>query len=183
MKKFTLTIAAALLAAPLAFADNCATSSSAGKAKKAEATMTSASTTSEKSIVETAITTEGFTTLVAAVKAAGLVDALSGEGPFTVFAPTDEAFAAIPEAKLKALLADTEALTKVLTYHVIAGNVKAADVVKLDKAETLNGASVTIKTADDKVMIDGAKVVAADIACSNGTIHVIDKVILPENLN
>jgi uncharacterized surface protein with fasciclin (FAS1) repeats len=183
MKKFTLIIAAALLAAPLAYADHCTPEHREAKADKAEATMTSAKAKAEKSIVETASTTDGFSTLVTAVKAAGLVDALSGDGPFTVFAPTDEAFAAIPEAKLKALLADKEALTKVLTYHVVAGNVKAADVVKLDKAETLNGQSVTIKAADDKVMVDGANVVATDIACSNGTIHVIDKVILPENLN
>jgi len=182
MKKFTLTIAAALLAAPLAFADHCTPEHRQGKVDKAEATMTSASTKAEKSIVETAIGNEDFSTLVAAVKAADLVEALSGEGPFTVFAPTNEAFAAIPEDKLKALLADKETLTKILTYHVVSGNVMAADVVKLDKAQTLNGESVMVKTADGKVMIDGANVVATDIACSNGVIHVIDKVILPKNL-
>lgn len=182
MKKLTLTIAAALLAAPMAFAGTGCSSDSNAKVEKASAAMVAAQVKAEKSIVETAIGNEDFSTLVAAVKAADLVEALSGEGPFTVFAPTNEAFAAIPEAKLKALLADKQALTKILTYHVVSGNVMAADVVKLDKAQTLNGESVMVKTADGKVMIDGANVVATDIACSNGVIHVIDKVILPKNL-
>jgi uncharacterized surface protein with fasciclin (FAS1) repeats len=131
-------------------------------------------------IVETAVSAGSFNTLVAAVKAAGLVETLSGEGPFTVFAPTDEAFAQIPEDQLNALLADKEALTAVLTYHVVAGKVMAADVVKLDSAETVNGQDVSVMVRDGKVMIDGAQVTTADINTSNGVIHVIDKVILPE---
>lgn len=131
-------------------------------------------------IVETAINAGSFNTLVAAVKAAGLVETLSGDGPFTVFAPTDEAFAEIPEADLEALLADKEALTAVLTYHVVAGSVYAKDVVSLSSAETLNGQSVSIKVSDGKVMIDGATVVTTDIETTNGIIHVIDQVILPK---
>ena len=131
-------------------------------------------------IVETAVSAGSFNTLVAAVQAAGLVETLSGDGPFTVFAPTDEAFAEIPEDQLNALLADKEALTAVLTYHVVAGKVMAEDVVKLDSAETVNGQSVSVMVEDGKVMIDGAEVITADISTSNGVIHVIDKVILPE---
>ena len=131
-------------------------------------------------IVETAVGAGSFNTLVAAVKAAGLVETLSGEGPFTVFAPTDEAFAQIPADQLNALLADKEALTAVLTYHVVAGRVMAEDVVKLSSATTVNGQDVEIKVMDGKVMIDGAQVTTADIDTSNGVIHVIDKVILPK---
>lgn len=131
-------------------------------------------------IVETAIGAGSFNTLVTAVKAAGLVETLSGEGPFTVFAPTDEAFAQIPEDQLNALLADKEALTDVLTYHVVSGKVMAEDVVKLSSAETVNGQSVEIKVMDGKVMVDGAQVVTADVEASNGVIHVINQVILPE---
>ena len=130
-------------------------------------------------IVEVAISAGSFNTLVAALQAAGLVEVLSGEGPFTVFAPTDEAFAQIPEADLNALLADKEALTAVLTYHVVAGRVLAKDVVNLTSAQTVNGQSVEISVKDGKVMVDGATVVATDIEATNGVIHVIDKVILP----
>lgn len=137
-------------------------------------------TKSEKNIVETAVAAGNFTTLVAAVKAAGLVDALSGEGPFTVFAPTDEAFAKLPEGTLESLLKDKDKLTAILTYHVVDGKVMAKDVVGLNKAATLNGQDVKIAVKDDKVMIDNAQVVATDIACSNGVIHVIDNVILPQ---
>jgi uncharacterized surface protein with fasciclin (FAS1) repeats len=131
-------------------------------------------------IVETAISAGSFNTLVAALKAAGLVETLSGPGPFTVFAPTDEAFAQIPADQLNALLADKEALTAVLTYHVVAGKVMAEDVVKLSSATTVNGQDVEIKVMDGKVMIDGAQVTTADIDTTNGVIHVIDKVILPK---
>lgn len=130
-------------------------------------------------IVEVAVSAGSFNTLVAAVQAAGLVETLSGEGPFTVFAPTDEAFAEIPAEQLEALLADKEALTAVLTYHVVAGKVMASDVVELTSAETVNGESVDIKVWDGKVMIDDAQVVTTDIEASNGVIHVINKVILP----
>jgi uncharacterized surface protein with fasciclin (FAS1) repeats len=135
---------------------------------------------SAMNIVETAISAGSFNTLVAAVKAAGLVETLSGDGPFTVFAPTDEAFAQIPQDRLNALLADKEALIAVLTYHVIAGKVMAEDVVGLSSAETVNGQRVDIKVMDGKVMIDGAQVITADVEATNGVIHVINKVILPE---
>jgi uncharacterized surface protein with fasciclin (FAS1) repeats len=138
------------------------------------------STMPEKNIVETAVSAGSFTTLVAAVQAAGLVDVLSGEGPFTVFAPTDEAFAKLPEGTIDALLADKEKLTAILTYHVVPGAVMAADVVKLSSAETVQGSSLTIKT-DDGVMVDNAKVVTTDIEASNGVIHVIDTVLMPSN--
>jgi uncharacterized surface protein with fasciclin (FAS1) repeats len=135
---------------------------------------------SEMNIVETAVAAGSFNTLVTALKAAGLVETLSGEGPFTVFAPTDEAFAEIPEDQLNALLADKEALTAVLTYHVVAGKVMAEDVVKLSSATTVNGQDVEIKVMDGKVMIDDAQVTTADIDTTNGVIHVVNKVILPD---
>jgi len=131
-------------------------------------------------IVETASAHGSFNTLVAAVKAAGLVETLSGEGPFTVFAPTDEAFAAIPKAELESLLADKEALTAVLTYHVVPGRVTAADVSGLRSATTLQGQSVQVKVGQEGVMIDGATVIVADVEATNGVIHVIDRVILPD---
>ncbi|MDJ0786142.1 MAG: fasciclin domain-containing protein [Myxococcota bacterium] len=130
-------------------------------------------------IVDTAVAAGSFDTLVAAVKAAELVDTLKGDGPFTVFAPTDEAFAKIPKADLDALLADKEKLTAVLTYHVVPGKVMASDVVGLDSAKTVQGQSVSID-ASDGVTVDGAKVVQTDIETSNGVIHVIDTVILPK---
>ena len=133
-----------------------------------------------QTVIEIAASAGSFNTLVAAVQAAGLVETLSSDGPFTVFAPTDEAFAEIPEADLQALLADEEALTAVLTYHVVAGKVMASDVVGLDFAETVNGQSVDIKVRDGKVMIDEAQVVTTDIEASNGVIHVINKVIFPD---
>ena len=120
-----------------------------------------------------------FTTLVTALQAADLVETLQGPGPFTVFAPTDEAFAKVPAADLEALLADKEKLRAVLTYHVVSGKVMAADVVKLDSAKTVQGGEVTID-ARDGVRVDGAKVVSADVPASNGVIHVIDTVILPQ---
>ena len=135
-------------------------------------------------IVEVAVEAGSFTTLVAAVEAAGLVETLSGEGPFTVFAPTDEAFAAALDAlglTAEELLADTELLTSVLTYHVVAGAVPAADVVTLDgeSVATVNGAEVAISVDGDTVMVNEATVVAVDVAASNGVIHVIDSVLLP----
>ncbi len=130
-------------------------------------------------IVDTAVEAGSFNTLVTAVKEAGLVETLKGEGPFTVFAPTDEAFAKLPEEQLDALLADKEALTAVLTYHVVPGKVMAADVVKLSSAETVQGQAIAIDTTDG-VKVNGASVVKTDIVTSNGVIHVIDAVILPE---
>ena len=137
----------------------------------------------EKSdIVDTAVSAGKFSTLVAAVKAAGLVETLKGEGPFTVFAPTDEAFSKIPAATIAELLKpeNKAKLAAILTYHVVSGRVTAADVVKLNSAKTVNGQSVTIKSASGKVTIDGANVVMADVDCKNGVVHVIDAVIMPQ---
>jgi uncharacterized surface protein with fasciclin (FAS1) repeats len=133
-------------------------------------------------IVDTAVAAGSFKTLAAALGAAGLVDALKGEGPFTVFAPTDEAFAKLPKGTVEDLLKpeNKDKLVAILKYHVVAGNVMAADVVKVKSAKTLQGSEVTVKVAGDAVMIDGAKVIKTDIKCSNGVIHVIDSVILPK---
>jgi len=131
-------------------------------------------------IVDTAVADGRFTTLVAAVEAAGLVDALKGEGPLTVFAPTDDAFAALPEGTVEALLADIPALTNILLYHVVDGKVMADSVVELNQAMTLLGQYVDIQVMDGKVMVDGAQVIITDIETANGVIHVIDAVILPE---
>ena len=135
-----------------------------------------------KDIVDTAVAAGSFKTLTTALNAAGLVETLKGRGPFTVFAPTDEAFAKLPAGTVDSLLKpeNKQKLTSILTYHVVAGNVKAADVVKLSSAKTLNGQSVMIKTLGGKVFINGATVVKADIATTNGTIHVIDTVLLPK---
>ena len=131
-----------------------------------------------KDIVDTAVAAGSFKTLAAALQAAGLVETLKGKGPFTVFAPTDEAFAKIPKADLDALLKDKAKLTSVLTYHVVAGSVMASDVVKLKEAKTVQGQSVKID-ATNGVKVDGANVVKADVVASNGVIHVIDSVIFP----
>lgn len=137
----------------------------------------------DKDIVDTAVGAGSFKTLVAAVKAAGLVDTLKGEGPFTVMAPTDEAFAKLPEGTVESLLKpeNKDKLIAVLTYHVIPAKAMAADVVKLDgkKVKTVQGSEATIKLDGGSVMIDKAKVVKTDIVCKNGVIHVIDAVILP----
>jgi uncharacterized surface protein with fasciclin (FAS1) repeats len=130
-------------------------------------------------IVDTAKSAGTFDTLVTAVEAAGLVDTLKGTGPFTVFAPTDAAFAKIPKAKLDALLKDKAALAKVLTYHVVSGKVMAADV-KPGKVKTVEGASLTIKAKGGKVMVEKAHVTKTDIAADNGVIHVIDTVLMPK---
>ncbi len=134
-----------------------------------------------KNIVETAVSAGQFTTLAAALDAAGLVETLEGEGPFTVFAPTDAAFAKLPEGTIETLLKpeNRDQLVAILTYHVVPGKVKAAQVVGLDKAKTVNGAEVKITVADNGVRVDDANVVKTDIAASNGVIHVIDTVILP----
>ena len=135
-----------------------------------------------KDIVATAVAAGKFKTLAAALKAAGLIKTLKGEGPFTVFAPTDQAFKKLPAGTVEDLLKpeNKEKLTAILTYHVVPGKVMAKDVVKLDKAKTVQGSEVTIKTEGKKVMVDNATVVAADIICGNGVVHVIDSVILPK---
>jgi uncharacterized surface protein with fasciclin (FAS1) repeats len=129
-------------------------------------------------IVDTAVKAGNFKTLVAAVQAAGLVDTLKGKGPFTVFAPTDEAFAKIPKETLDGLLKDKAALTKILTYHVVSGKVMAKDV-KAGAVKTVQGQNITLATTGG-VTVNGAKVVAADVAASNGVIHAIDTVIMPK---
>ena len=135
-----------------------------------------------KSIVETAVAAGKFKTLVAAVEAAGLAETLSGKGPFTVFAPTDEAFAKLPEGTVESLLKpeNKEKLVAILTYHVVPAEVMAADVTKLKTAKTVQGSEAKITVKEGKVMVDGANVVKTDIACSNGVIHVIDAVIMPK---
>ena len=131
-----------------------------------------------KDVVDTAVAAGNFKTLATALQAAGLVDTLKGKGPFTVFAPTDEAFAKVPKEQLDALLKDKAALTKVLTYHVVPGKVMAKDV-KAGKVKTVQGSELTVATTGG-VMVDGAKVTATDIVASNGVIHVIDSVMLPK---
>jgi uncharacterized surface protein with fasciclin (FAS1) repeats len=163
MKKWTLTVAAIAVIALVA----TGTTPVHGDQHK-------------KDIVDTAVAAGSFETLVAAVKAAGLVETLKGEGPFTVFAPTDEAFAKLPEGTVEALLKDKDKLTAILTYHVVSGKVMAADVVKLSSAKTVQGQNVMIKASDKGVMVNDAKVIKTDIETSNGVIHVIDTVILPK---
>lgn len=165
LKNLVIPVSIALLLA-LVLAQPTVAGSNYGKSAKAD-------------IVDTAIQAGSFTTLITAVKEAGLVETLRGDGPFTLFAPTDEAFARIPKEQLEALLKDKEALTAVLTYHVVPGKVMAADVVKLESAETVQGQSIAIDTSDG-VRVDNATVVKTDIVTSNGVIHVIDTVILPE---
>ncbi|HHF0481085.1 fasciclin domain-containing protein [Vibrio diabolicus] len=133
-------------------------------------------------IVDVATENGSFNTLVAAVKAADLVDTLKGEGPFTVFAPTDDAFAKLPDGTIDMLLMpeNKDKLVSILTYHVVPGKVMAADVVKLDKATTVQGQDVMIKTMGDKVMVNDANVMATDVKAKNGIIHVIDTVIMPK---
>jgi len=133
----------------------------------------------EKDIVDTAVAAGSFQTLATALEAAGLVETLKGEGPFTVFAPTDEAFAKLPEGTVEALLADPEKLTRVLTYHVVPGKVTSAEVVGLSAARTVEGGELRID-ASEGVRINGASVEVADVMASNGVIHVIDTVLLPE---
>ena len=165
----TTSITRALLATAILVAPAIASAQKAQKEKK------------KNDIVAVAAASGQFTTLVAAVKAAGLVKTLQGKGPFTVFAPTDAAFAKLPKGAIEALLADKEKLTAVLTYHVVPGKVMAADVLAMGGGSpaTVNGAPVRISIRDGKVYIDNAQVVMTDIQASNGVIHVIDAVIIP----
>ncbi|GAB4353367.1 MAG: hypothetical protein Kow006_18440 [Gammaproteobacteria bacterium] len=130
-------------------------------------------------IVDTAVSAGAFNTLVTAVKAAGLVDVLKGDGPFTVFAPTDAAFAKLPQGTLEALLADKDQLVKVLTYHVVPGRLEASDVVGMKRIRTVEGSELTIGSGAAGAMVDAANIIQTDIATRNGIIHVIDTVVLP----
>ena len=177
MKKLQTTpsLCAFLLLAGCASTTPDAAASSEPAAAEAPAAAAEAPTST---IVDIAVGNADFSTLVTALQAAELVDTLSGEGPFTVFAPTNEAFAKLPEGTVESLLADKEKLTAVLTYHVVSGKVMAADVVNLTEAATVGGANIAID-ASNGVKINDATVVTADIAASNGVIHVIDTVLLP----
>jgi len=149
--------------------------------EKSHTTVALGAMSEKKDIIDTAVGAGNFKTLAAALTSAGLIDALKGAGPFTVFAPTDEAFAKLPKGTVETLLKpeNKAKLTAILTYHVVPGNVMAADVVKLTNAITLSGQRVDVKVKGSDVMIDGAKVTKTDIACSNGVIHVIDTVMMP----
>lgn len=183
LRLFALALAVLLVAAACGSDDDddsSSTDESSEAAAESEASEEEMSDEEMSDIVDTAVAAGDFTTLVAAIEAAGLADTLKGEGPFTVFAPTDEAFAALPEGTVEGLLEDTEALTGVLTYHVVDGEVPAETVVTLDSAETLNGQSVTIEVIDGGVVLNGeANVIVTDIQTSNGIIHVIDAVLIP----
>jgi uncharacterized surface protein with fasciclin (FAS1) repeats len=179
MRRSLLLLAVlALVAVPFVLA-------ACGDSDASEATSPSPSPSmAAKDIVDTAVEAGGFTTLVTALQAAGLDETLKGEGPFTVFAPSDDAFAAVPAETLDALLADPEgALTDVLTYHVVAGRVMSTDLSDGMTAETVNGEPITITIGDDgTVMVNDATVTTADIETSNGVIHVIDAVLIPPGM-
>jgi uncharacterized surface protein with fasciclin (FAS1) repeats len=164
MRKIIISLLVVFVAASLAFAGG-------NRAKDMEP--------ESKSIVEIAVEDGRFGTLVAALEAADLVGTLEGEGPFTVFAPTDDAFAMLPDGTVDALLNDVPTLQSILLYHVVPGNVMASDVVNLSSADTASGLEVSISVKDGAVMINDAQVIITDIVASNGVIHVIDRVILP----
>jgi transforming growth factor-beta-induced protein len=168
MRKLPVILLAALVALVAVLAPAASARQTAPQARTAEA-----------DIVATAVAAGSFTTLASLLQKAGLVDTLKGAGPFTVLAPTDEAFAKVPKATLDALAADPAKLKAVLLYHVIAGNVPSSEVVKLTSAKTVNGASVSIKVENGMVYVNGAKVVTPDVKASNGVIHVVDTVLLP----
>lgn len=178
---FGIGIGLTVLASTLA-CDGAKTSSAAACTSGTQAEVVAASNTVKMDIVDTAVAAGSFKTLAAALTAADLIDTLKGPGPFTVFAPTDAAFAKLPKGTVENLLKpeNRDALVAVLTYHVVPGTVKAADVVKLKSATTVNGQRVDIVVNDGTVRLDGATVVQTDIIATNGVIHVIDSVILPE---
>ncbi|MFZ1291127.1 MAG: fasciclin domain-containing protein [Melioribacteraceae bacterium] len=135
----------------------------------------------KKDIISIALEAGSFKTLATALTEANLVETLQGDGPFTVFAPTDEAFAKLPEGTVEGLLKDKDALTKILLYHVVSGNVTSSEVIKLNSATTLAKSDVKIKVEDGKVFINNSQVTTADIIASNGVIHIIDTVLIPES--
>ncbi len=183
-KLLALTVAASFLSVPMiASASDCDYGSKAMKTNytpaQKQGSFIKVSTKIQSDIVDTAVSAGSFNTLVTAVKAADLVGTLKGNGPFTVFAPTDAAFAKIPADVLNGLLADKDALRKVLLYHDVAGKVTASDVVKLSSVPTAQGSNVMVDSSNG-VKINNATVVKADIMASNGIIHVIDTVLLPK---
>lgn len=181
MKKLTLFVCAALAMFSVSTVSGQECPIAAAQ-KACPSTQMVSVTQDEKDIVDTAVGAESFKTLVAAVKAAALVEVLKGDGPFTVFAPTDEAFGKLPKETLESLLKpeNKDKLAAILKYHVVAGNVMAGDVVKLNKAKTVEGSEIKIEVKDGNVILNGnSKVVKTDIKCKNGVIHVIDTVILP----
>jgi len=176
MKSITLTVLGLIAFSTPAFAEKSPCSS------KTMTVSTAVVAAAQKNIVETAVAAGSFKTLAAALEAAGLVEALNGEGPFTVFAPTDEAFAKLPEGTLESLLKpeNKDKLIDILTYHVVPGKVMAKTAVTLDKAGALNKKEIALQLKDDALILnDTAKVIKTDVDCSNGVIHVIDTVILP----
>jgi uncharacterized surface protein with fasciclin (FAS1) repeats len=178
---FAIAIAACSAASPSASTPGASTPSPAATTAATPSTVPSASAAAMAGdIVQTATEAGSFSTLLTAVEAAGLVETLQGDGPYTVFAPTDEAFAALPAGTLDGLLADKEALKKVLLYHVVSGAVSSDQVVGLTSADSVEGSPIAIAVKDGTVYLnDGAKVVTPDVMASNGVIHVIDQVILP----
>jgi uncharacterized surface protein with fasciclin (FAS1) repeats len=150
-----------------------------GTPASTESAMTTTESMEESNIVQTAVAAGDFTTLASLLERAGLAETLAGEGPFTVFAPTDEAFEAVPQETLDALAEDTDMLRAVLLYHVVEGEARASDVASMRSAETLNGDSVRLRASGDSVRVDAARVVKADVIASNGVIHVIDEVLIP----
>jgi len=187
---FLAPVTAALLLAACGSDSNDSSNTSGAAATEAAPTSAAATASPNPSstvastgtIVDVAAGNPDFTTLVTAVKAAGLAETLSGAGPFTVFAPTNEAFAKVPKDVLDKLLANKEALTKVLTYHVLAGEVKAADVMP-GEVKTVEGSTATIADAGGQLKINDAAIVATDVMASNGVVHVIDSVILPPDVD
>ena len=149
-------------------------------AQEAQGYSESPSTMAKADIIETAVAAGSFKTLAKAIEAADLTETLKGEGPFTVFAPTDEAFAKLPKGTLDALLKDKAKLAAILTYHVVPGNVMSEEVAGMSSAKTVNGQELSIKEKDGKVKVNKATVITTDIAASNGVIHVIDQVLMPE---
>lgn len=165
------------------FKSICKVAAISGLVFSASFSVAAAGAKEQKDIVEIAAGNNSFSTLVAAVKAAGLVDVLQGEGPYTVFAPTNEAFAKLPAGTVESLLKpeNRDKLVAILTYHVVPGKVLAKDVIGLKNAKTVQGQAVKVTVSDAGVMIDGARIVATDINAENGVIHVIDSVILPSS--
>ncbi len=178
-RTMSMTAAAALLVS----ATVITSPAQAGKGYLSEyeygATKTASKMMDKDDIVDTAVKAGSFNTLVTAVKAAGLVEVLKGDGPFTVFAPTDAAFAKLPAGTVEALLADKAKLAQILTYHVVPGRLEAKDVVNKDRLKTVQGSNLSISTSPKGAMVDAANIVQTDIVTKNGIIHVIDTVVLP----